>query len=106
MFQYDVSDFRDFSSKRDLEQSYYTFLDSIHQDRNTFPFKVENPALYKGKRRDFIIVGFGGYMAQDGWRVYLTYRASGINHVKQHTWLWDAESDCGTSYHLNEFVGL
>ena len=105
MFQYDLSDTRDFNRKTDLEHSYYTFLTSIHQDRNTFPFELENTVFFKGKPAHFRIASFGGYMSEKGWRVYLTYRASRINHVKMHSWSWDNENDCAVDHVLNEFIG-
>lgn len=105
MFQYDMSDYRDFETKRDLRSSYETFLPTIHQDLMQFPFEVENPTFWKGKPNHFRIVSWGGYMAQDGWRVFITYRASRLNHVKQHTWRWDSETDSPVDYKLNEFIG-
>jgi len=105
MFQYDISEFRDYDSRKDLSASYYTFIVSIHQDTDKFPFEYVNPVLWKGKTGMFRIVGFGGYMSEGGWRVYATYRDSRRNHVIQHTWRWDYETDEPVDYRKNEFVG-
>lgn len=105
MFQYDISEFRDFKTKADLKDTYEAFLKSIKKDKYEFPFEVENPSFWKGKPNHFKIVGFGGYMSESGWRVYFTYRASKNNHVKQHSWKWDAEADDTIDYRFNEFIG-
>jgi len=105
MFQYDVSDFRQYNTRSDLKDAYESFLLSIHKTKDEFPFEVENDTLYKGKRAPFRIVGFGGYMSETGWRVYFTYRAAGINHVIQHSWRWDSETDDAVDYRRNEFIG-
>jgi len=104
MFQYDVSDFRDYDTRSDLRDAFYSFLLSIHKTQEEFPFEYEHSAMWKGRRPMFRIVGFGGYMSEAGWRVYFTYRASGINHVIQHSWRWDAETDEALDYRRTEFV--
>jgi len=105
MFQYDVSDFRDFNKREDMKDTYLAFLLTIHQDKSEFPFEVENSHLYKGKPNHFRIVGFGGYMSEGGWRVYFTYRAARTNHIIQHSWRWDYETDEPVDHTRNEFIG-
>jgi len=105
MFQYDVSDLRQYDTRSDLKDAFHSFLLSIHKTKEEFPFEYENPTQYKGKRPTFRIVGFGGYMSESGWRVYFTYRSTGINHVVQHSWRWDVEADGAVDYRRNEFVG-
>jgi len=105
MRQYDVTDFRDFSSRQDLKSTYEEFLKSIHKTKEEFPFEVENEVLWKGRPNHFRIVGFGGYMAETGWRVYFTYRSARNNHVIQHSWRWDSETDDAVDYRRNEFIG-
>jgi len=103
MFQYDVSEFRDFDKRQDMKDSFLAFLLTIHQDKNEFPFEYKGNT-WKGKNLLFRIVGFGGYMSETGWRVYFTYRATRLNYVIQHTWRWDYETDQPIDYKCNEFV--
>jgi hypothetical protein len=105
MFQYDIADSRDYNRKTDKEHAFWTFLAAIHQDKNSFPFEVENPVLWKGRPNHFRVAGWGGYMSAEGWNVYITYRASRINHVKQHVWSWNNDLDEPTNYRVLEFIG-
>lgn len=93
MFEYDIQDLREIKRKTDKKSSYETFLKSIHQDINSFPFEVENKVPYKGGKNPYRIVSFGGYMAEDGWRVYICYRTVHNNQVMQYRWRWDAVND-------------
>ena len=104
MFQYDIAHARDFSKNVDKEDAFYDFLKRVRQSKDEFPFEVENSVLWKGRPNHYRIVGWGGYMCQEGWRVYITYRTTHINHVRQHSWLWDNETDEPINYKLLEFI--
>jgi len=105
MQQYDVTDFRKFDKRSDMRDTYLAFLLSIKQDKNTFPFEYESNVMWKGLPPMFRVVGFGGYMSESGWRIYFTYRCARNNHVIQHSWRWDYETDEPVDYRKNEFVG-
>lgn len=104
MFTSDMARAIDFHSKQDKETSYKTFRASLGGTADNLPYEFEGDKLFKGKKVVFRVVGWGGYQGQAGWYVFITYRATGVNHVKQHVWLWDEAEGKAINHHLNEFI--
>jgi len=105
MFQYDIIDAREMRTKYDKEKTYLTFLANCGLNPEEYPYEVENETFWKGKPNHFHATSWGGYMAENGWTVYITYRTTHANHCRMHSWKWDSENNEPVSHSITEFIG-
>jgi hypothetical protein len=105
MFENDLIMTRDYPTKTEKIAAFHTFLDSIHQRKDKFPFTIENEEKYKGKPIVFTVTSFGGYFnANNQWTVFIAYRSNNPKHTIQHCWAWDGDKQEPFNYRVMEFI--
>lgn len=105
MFQYDISDKRDFASKVDRVQAYHNFLVTINMHRVDFPFSYEKGINSKGKPRVYTVVSFGGYMSSGNeWIVFISYRSLWPDNTVVHRWFWSEDDNDVHDHSIQNWV--
>ncbi|HMC99945.1 MAG TPA: hypothetical protein VKH37_07325 [Ferruginibacter sp.] len=105
MFEYDLSDARQFQFKTDKRAAFAQYLLTLGMSEDEYPFSFKGKALYKGKPCVFTISGWGGYYNANGeWVVFIAYRCEHPKHTIQHCWSWDGENNTVFNYRKMEFM--
>lgn len=106
MFAHEINEIKNKSERRNSENAFFEWMKSQGLERSGFAMTVPTHDVWKGKYITWDVVSWGHYQVQSGWMVFITYKNSAINHVRQHTWRWGEGRVIPESYKLNEFINI
>lgn len=106
MFAHEINQARNRMERQNSESAFFEWMKAQGLEREGFEMTVNTDDVWKGKRISWAVIQWGHYQVQGGWMVFITYKNSAVNHIRQHTWRW-SDGRCDLSTHnLNEFINI
>jgi hypothetical protein len=104
MFEREINEIKNAKERVGAEKPFHEWLKAQGLGSSGFELSVPTKDVWKGKYITWNVVSWGHYQVQSGWMVYISYKCSAVNHVRQHTWRWGNGAVILDSYKLNEFI--
>jgi hypothetical protein len=106
IFEYRIYKHQNRTQARQGENSFHEWCKNNGLGSEGFSVVAPSDKVWKGRPVTFYIASYGYYQVQGGWMVYIAYRGDVLNHVRQHSWIWDGEKADPKSYKLDEFINI
>jgi hypothetical protein len=107
MFEYHINKLQNAKERSQGENSFFEWLKASGLELDGFSTHLPSDSVWKGKQVRWNLVSYGFYQVQSGWMIYITYKSSAVNHVKQFTWRWKQDYGADKStMKLNEFINI